>query len=46
VGQPDRPQAHSFREIAGKLAQQASIAGFTRQDLKQATTPQFKPEES
>ena len=46
VGQPDRQQAISFREIAGKLAQQASIAGFTRQDLKQAVTPpSFTPSE-
>ncbi|MDR3690439.1 MAG: Mrp/NBP35 family ATP-binding protein [Fimbriimonas sp.] len=32
IAQPDRLQAGSFREIAGKLAQQASIAGFTRKN--------------
>ena len=33
VSDPERPQADSFREIAGKLAQQISIAALTRKDL-------------
>ncbi len=47
IAQPDRPQAASFRDIAGKLAQQASIAGFTRKDLlkvgEAADRPKFEP---
>lgn len=33
LAHPDRPQAGSFNEIAGKLAQQASIMAMTRRDL-------------
>lgn len=35
IAYPQRQQGHSFREIAGKLAAQASIVAMTRQDLTQ-----------
>lgn len=38
VGHPERPQTAAFRDIAGKLAQQASILSMTRKDLIQVTT--------
>ncbi|MBS1717819.1 MAG: Mrp/NBP35 family ATP-binding protein [Armatimonadetes bacterium] len=33
IANPDRPQADSFKLIAGKLAQQASIMNYARKDL-------------
>lgn len=33
IAHPERAQAESFNQIAGKLAQQASILGFARKDL-------------
>ncbi len=33
VAYPDRPQSACFKEIAGKMAQQASIMSLTRRDL-------------
>jgi len=35
IAAPHRPQADSFKAIAGKLAQQASILSMTRKDLTQ-----------
>ena len=43
VARPERPQADAFKEIAGKLARQASIAGFTRKDLIKPTDPAERP---
>jgi len=49
VAHPERPQSESFKEIAGKLAQQASILTMTRRDLTQlgdaADRPRFRPTE-
>lgn len=49
VAHPDRHQADAFREIAGRLAQQASIMAMTRKDLTQlgdaTDRPRFKPVE-
>jgi ATP-binding protein involved in chromosome partitioning len=49
VAHPERYQATSFKEIAGKLAQQASILGFARKDLTRlgdaGERPKFKPVE-
>ncbi len=49
VSAPERAQSAAFREIAGKLAQQASILSMTRKDLIKpgdvATLPKFKPAE-
>jgi ATP-binding protein involved in chromosome partitioning len=49
VAHPDRPQTKAFKDIAGKLAQQASIMSLTRKDLikpgEVQTIPKFaKPE--
>ncbi|HLK14463.1 MAG TPA: Mrp/NBP35 family ATP-binding protein [Fimbriimonadaceae bacterium] len=38
---PNRPQAKAFQEIAGKLAQQASIVAMTRQDVTRLEKPVF-----
>jgi ATP-binding protein involved in chromosome partitioning len=38
---PDSDQARAFREIAGRLAQQASIKALTRQDLMQVDADAF-----
>lgn len=49
VSNPERPQAVAFTEIAGKLAQQASILAMTRRDLMtpgQEERPRFRPTES
>ncbi len=50
VAHPERRQAESFKEIAGKLAQQASILGYARKDLTRigdaTERPKFKPVES
>lgn len=35
ISAPHRPQAEAFKEISGKLAQQASIFAMTRRDLTQ-----------
>ncbi len=47
IASPERPQAECFREIAGKLAQQASIMAMTRRDLTKlgdkAERPKFEP---
>jgi len=43
IARPERIQATSFKEIAGKLAQQASIAGFTRKDLIKPGDPSERP---
>ena len=47
VAAPDRPQTASFREIAGKLAQQSSILSMARKDLTRlgdsAQRPKFAP---
>jgi ATP-binding protein involved in chromosome partitioning len=43
VSSPERPQAEAFREIAGKLAQQASILAMTRQDLTKLSEPAERP---
>jgi len=43
VAQPERPQAAAFKAIAGKLAQQASIASLTRKDLIQPGDGQERP---
>lgn len=41
IAHPDRPQADSFREVAGKLAAQISIIGLSRGE--EAVHPGFKP---
>jgi len=47
IARPERPQAAAFKEIAGKLAQQASIAAMTRKDLIKpgdaSERPRFEP---
>ncbi|MGV3618973.1 MAG: Mrp/NBP35 family ATP-binding protein [Fimbriimonas sp.] len=43
VAHPQRPQADAFREIAGKLAQQASIMAMTRRDLTKLGDPTERP---
>jgi ATP-binding protein involved in chromosome partitioning len=43
VAHPDRPQTKSFKEIAGKLAQQASIMAMTRTDLTKLGDPKDRP---
>ena len=47
VAAPERPQTASFREIAGKLAQQSSILSMARKDLTRlgdaAQRPKFAP---
>jgi ATP-binding protein involved in chromosome partitioning len=43
VAHPQRPQAEAFREIAGKLAQQASIMAMTRRDLTKLGEPAERP---
>ena len=47
VANPERPQSLAFKEIAGRLAQQASIMSLTRKDLikpaDMATIPKFTP---
>jgi ATP-binding protein involved in chromosome partitioning len=43
VGHPDRHQAEAFREIAGRLAQQASILAMTRKDLTKLGDPGERP---
>jgi ATP-binding protein involved in chromosome partitioning len=49
IARPDRPQSKAFKDIAGKLAQQASIMALTRKDLikpgDMATIPKFAPAE-
>lgn len=37
---PNRPQAKAFQDIAGKLAQQASIISMTRQDVTRLGAPE------
>lgn len=41
---PNRSQATRFHEIAGKLAQQASIAAMTRRDLTKLSDPSERPQ--
>lgn len=45
IAYPDRPQTTAFRDIAGKLAQQASIMALTRRGPKpdEGDAPQFRP---
>ncbi|MBN9504173.1 MAG: chromosome partitioning protein [Armatimonadetes bacterium 55-13] len=43
ISAPHRPQAESFKEIAGKLAQQASIFSMTRRDLTQLSDGSERP---
>lgn len=47
VAAPDRPQADSFRELAGRLAQQSSILSMARKDLTRlgdaSQRPKFAP---
>ncbi|AIE86198.1 Mrp/NBP35 family ATP-binding protein [Fimbriimonas ginsengisoli] len=47
IANPERPQAQAFKDIAGKLAQQASILAMTRRDLTKlgdaAERPKFVP---
>jgi ATP-binding protein involved in chromosome partitioning len=49
VAHPEKLQSQAFKEIAGRLAQQASIMSLTRKDLIKpgdvATLPKFKPAE-
>jgi ATP-binding protein involved in chromosome partitioning len=47
IAHPERKQTESFKEIAGKLAQQASILAMTRRDLTKLgdakERPKFEP---
>jgi len=49
IAQPDRPQTKAFKDIAGRVAQQASIMSLTRKDLIKPgdvpTIPKFEPTE-
>lgn len=43
IAHPERPQTESFKAIAGKLAQQASILAMTRKDLTRLGDPADRP---
>lgn len=47
IAHPERPQAEYFRSVAGKLAQQISIAAMTRKDVTNLSDggdrPKFEP---
>jgi ATP-binding protein involved in chromosome partitioning len=43
IAYPERVQAEAFAHVAGKLAQQVSIAALTRRDLTQLSTPAERP---
>lgn len=43
VAAAERPQAEAFRDVAGKLAQQASILGMARKDLTRLGDPAARP---
>jgi len=43
VAAPHRPQTQAFKEIAGKIAQQASILSMTRTDLTQLSSANERP---
>jgi len=47
ISHPERPLTQAFRDIAGKLAQQASILSITRRELKVVQDgPKFQPASS